>query len=217
MVHLLHLDSSARTTDSMTRALSSEVIDQWLAADPESTVTYRDVHVEVVPYVTETWLGAVYSAPDQHGPTHRFALSRSDTLISEVEAADVVVIGAPMYNFAIPAALKAWVDQIARAGRTFQFGPHGPVGLLRGKRAVVLTSSGSDPADLTAGGLDFVEPYLRALLGFIGITDVAFVKVWGRSPDEIDANMATARAAIAQLVPLPSAVRSAGSRERAVS
>ena len=108
-----------------------------------------------------------------------FALARSEQLIGEVEAADVLVIGAPMYNLGIPASLKAWVDQVVRVGRTFDYDGPAPVGLLHGKRAVVLATCGGDGERLAAAGLDFRTPYLRAVLAFVGITDVEVVTVNG--------------------------------------
>ncbi|MGL5857594.1 MAG: FMN-dependent NADH-azoreductase [Angustibacter sp.] len=193
MTRLLHLDSSARSDTSSTRRLGRELVDGWLAAVPGSTAAYRDLHVEAVPYITETWLSAVYSDPQQHDPSMRFALSRSDTLIGELEQADVLVIGAPMYNFGVPASLKAWIDQVARADRTFSFGPNGPTGLLRGKRAVVVSSSGSAPQDLAAASLDHLEPYLQALLGFVGIQDFVVIRSWGHTPEQVAASEGQAR------------------------
>lgn len=202
-MHLLHLDSSARsTTDadsvlSSTRLLSAELVRAVVAADPSVQVTYRDLDAQPVPHVDQAWVDAAFGV--RHDDPSAVALS--EELVSELEAADLLVIGAPMYNYSVPASLKSWIDQVARVGRTFVHTPTGPQGLLTGKRAVVVRSSGSDPQMLAGYGLDFHTPYLRAILGFLGITDVHVVQSYGVSPDEVAAGLDSARDQIALLVP----------------
>jgi FMN-dependent NADH-azoreductase len=145
---------------------------------------------------------------DQRAPAQQQAAALADTLIEEVEAADVIVIAAPMYNFSIPSTLKAWLDHIARAGRTFGYGANGPEGLLKGKRVFVFTARGGVySGESPAKGMDFQEPYLRAMLGFLGLDDVTFVHAEGLkiSPEAADAGVATARRAASALLPLPAA------------
>lgn len=178
MTHALHLDSSARGGESVSRLLGEELLDAWAGRDPELVVTYRDLDAEPLPFVNDSWVTAAFSKQELNRD-RRFALSRSEQLIAELEAADVLVIGAPMYNFGVPASLKAWVDQVVRVGRTFAYEGPVPVGLVHDKRAVVLATSGGDARAYAEMGLDFRTTYLRAILGFIGITDVTVVDVVG--------------------------------------
>jgi FMN-dependent NADH-azoreductase len=184
VTHLLHLDSSASGPGSFSRRLGRDLVLGWSRREPGAVLTYRDLDAEPLPFVSETWVSAAYTPADQHDHTLAFSLSRSDQLIAELEAADVVVIGAPMYNFGIPASLKAWVDQVVRVGRTFGYDGPTPVGLVHGKRAVVLATSGGDALRYEAMGLDFRTSYLRAILGFIGITDVEVLTLTGTAGPE---------------------------------
>lgn len=193
MTTLLHLDSSARTAGSTTRTLTREYVDAYLASHSGTELRYRDLDAEPLPFVSGTWIDAAFSPPDTHDHTLRFALSRSDALVAELLAADHLVIGAPVYNFTVPASLKAWIDQISRAGRTFAYGDSGPYGLLTGKSAVVVSSSGTDPAVLAGAGWDYSTPYLTAVLGFLGITDVEVVRAWGALPEDVTRTTAEAR------------------------
>ena len=154
-------------------------------------------------------IAASFGAPDADPQ----ALTHSDLLVDELLAADLVVLGAPMYNFGVPAAAKAWIDQIARAGRTFTYTATGPKGLLVGKRLVVVTSSGSNPAMLAPAGLDFVVPYLKAIFGLLGVTEVHVIRTFGSTPEET----LTARdAARTQLVALAGQLTSAAAEPAAV-
>ncbi len=163
---VLHIDSSARYDGSVTRQLSAQVA-QKLGGD----ITYRDV-AKPLPHVTEAWIGANFTPADARDAAQAEMLGLSDELVAEIEAADVLVIGAPIYNFGVPAALKAWIDLIARAGRTFQYTENGPKGLMTGKRAVIVLASGGTKV---GSEIDFASAYLRHIMGFIGITDVSFV------------------------------------------
>ncbi len=191
--HLLHLDSSARGPGSVSRQLSREFVLAWRRREPQAALTYRDLNAEPLPFVSDTWVSAAFSPVEQHDHTHAFALSRSEALIRELEAADVLVIGSPMYNFGIPASLKAWIDQIVRVGRTFVYNGPIAVGVLHGKRAIVLATSGGDALRYEALGLDFRTSYLRAILGFIGITDVEFVTVTDTMAGDVDLGEARTR------------------------
>lgn len=192
MTTLLHLDASARGAASLSRRLSREYADAWQAANPGGHVVYRDLVLEPLPLLTESWVSAAFSDPAGHDSAARFALSRSDALVDELTAADVVVIGAPVYNFSVPAALKAWIDLVARAGRTFRYGEAGPVGLLSGTRVVVVATSGSGPETLAAIGMDHHQSYLRGFFGFLGLTDVEVVSAWGAEPELLERTRAAA-------------------------
>jgi FMN-dependent NADH-azoreductase len=189
---LLHLDASARGAASLSRRLSREYADAWLAANPSGRVVYRDLVLEPLPLLTDSWVSAAFSDPGGHDAAARFALSRSDALVDELSAADVVVIGAPVYNFSVPASLKAWIDLVARVGRTFRYGETGPVGLLAGTRVVVVATSGSDPEALAALGMDHHASYLRGFFGFLGLTDVEIVSAHGAVPEVLERTTATA-------------------------
>lgn len=163
---LLHLDASARQTGSVTRQLSAAIV-----AKLEGEVIRRDL-TDAVPQINEAWVNANFTPADQRTEAQKAALALSDRLVAEVTAADVLVIGAPVYNFGVPAALKAWVDQIARAGVTFAYTENGPKGLLDGKRAVIALATGGTQV---GSDIDFASGYLRHIMGFIGIEDVEVI------------------------------------------
>ncbi len=167
---ILRIEASARRTGSISRELTSKVIDH-LASQTAILVKERDVS-EGLPFVDEEWVGSNFTPVDARSETQKAKLALSDSLIEELVAADTLVIGTPIYNFGIPATLKAWVDLIARVGVTFKYTENGPVGLLEGKRAIVLVASGGTPV---GSDIDFATPYLRHALKFVGITDVTFV------------------------------------------
>lgn len=196
--HLLHLDSSARNATSVSRQIGRELVLEWSRRDPGAVLTYRDLDAEPLPFVDDTWVSAAFTPAEHHDDTLTFALSRSEQLIAELEAADVLIIGAPMYNFGIPASLKAWIDQVVRLGRTFGYDGPMPVGLLHGKRAIVVATSGGDALQYEAAGLDFRTSYLRAILAFIGITEMDVITVTGTMWREVD--MAEVRPQIADLL-----------------
>ncbi|WP_028799961.1 FMN-dependent NADH-azoreductase [Streptomyces sp. 142MFCol3.1] len=197
MPHLLHIDSSSRGADSLTRQLGAQYVAAWRRTNPEGTVAYRDVTEEVPDLVSADWVTGVFGPSEHHTPQTRAAVDASGTLIAEVEAADVLVLGVPMYNFSVPAAFKAWIDQICMAGRTFAYDENGPRGLLAGKKAVIVRASGSDFTDPAFAALDHHAPYLRGVLGFIGITDVEFLSVNGPGREQIEAGLIEADRAIA--------------------
>ena len=170
-IKILRIDSSARRDASETRALSDALIGH-IEATANTTVTLRDLAVDAPSLVNEAWVGANFTDSEARSDTQVAELAASDALVAELEAADVIVIGAPIYNFSIPAVLKAWIDMVARAGVTFRYGENGPEGLLKNKQAYVVMASGGVPI---GSAMDFASPYLRHLLGFIGIHDVEFI------------------------------------------
>jgi len=161
---ILHIDSSARLQGSVTRRLSAQIVDRL-----DGDVVRRDL-AEPLPQIDADWLAANWSPADARTQAQADALALSDQLIAEIVAADTLVIGAPIYNFGIPAALKAWIDLIARAGLTFKYTDTGPVGLLQGKRAIVAIASGGTKV---GSEIDFASGYLRHVLGFVGITSTS--------------------------------------------
>jgi FMN-dependent NADH-azoreductase len=165
---LLHVDSSALGNHSVSRGLSAAIVAELVREQPGLEVTYRDLAAQPLPH----W-SPVADAADP-------AAVLGNEVLEEFLAADVIVIGAPMYNFSIPSALKAWIDRVAVAGKTFRYTANGPEGLAGGKRVIIASSRGGFYGEGTAGQpLDFQEPYLRAVLGFLGITDIEFVRAEG--------------------------------------
>lgn len=167
---LFHLNSSARTEGSVTRSLSQRLVEHL--SDATTRVISRDVGTAPLPLLTESWVGANFTPDEARTEDQRQTLALSDTLIAELEAADMLVLGVPVYNFGVPAAFKAWIDLVARARKTFKYTENGPVGLLAGKTAYVVVASGG-----TAAGseIDYTTPYLRHVLGFLGIHDVTII------------------------------------------
>lgn len=198
MSTLLLIESSVRQRGSVSRQLSEEFVAQWRQANPGGRVLSRDLAREPLPHLDADLLGGWMKPAAEQSAAEQAALARSDQLIEELLAADVLVLGAPMYNFAIPSTLKAWLDHVLRAGVTFKYTEQGPRGLLQGKRAYVLTARGG----VYAGGpLDQQEPYLRQALGFIGIDDVQFVHAEGLNMggDSAAQGLARARARLAEI------------------
>jgi FMN-dependent NADH-azoreductase len=184
MATVLHINSSVRNSGSLSRQLGGEFIAKWQAAHPSDTIVTRDLAAAPVPHLTEQLIGAFFTPPDQRNTDQVHALKGSDALVDELLAADTIVIGAPMYNFSVPSGLKAWIDHIARVGRTFQYGANGPVGLVTGKKVYVFIASGGVYSQGPAAGYDHLTTYLRAALGFLGMTDVTFVVAEGVSKGE---------------------------------
>lgn len=164
---LLHIDASARTENSVSRALSQQIV-HHLNADK---VIRRDL-AQALPQISEDWIASNFTPADDRDAIQRDVLALSDMLVDEVRQADILVIGSPIYNFSVPASMKAWIDLIARVGQTFNYTPDGPVGLLTGKRAIVALVSGGTQV---GSDIDFASGYIRHVLGFIGITDVEFI------------------------------------------
>ncbi|ATC66062.1 FMN-dependent NADH-azoreductase [Nibricoccus aquaticus] len=173
---LLLLDASPRGERSHSRKLAQEYLANWQAAHPTGNSVTRDLGHEPPPFVNEAWVEGAFTPAEGHSTAARAAIRVSDRYVDELIAADEVVIATPIYNLTIPAVLKAWIDQISRYGRTFTRGENGFVGLLGGKRVRIIVSSGSDFRPASPGGAyNFLDGYLRAFFGFVGITDVTFV------------------------------------------
>jgi FMN-dependent NADH-azoreductase len=179
MPTLLHLDASPLET-SVSRELAREFVATWKTANPDGTVVYRDLAAFTPAPISQAWVHAAFTPADSRSAEQKALLAPSDELIRELESADEIVIGVPMHNFSIPATLKLWIDQIVRGGRTFSYGADGPQGLLTGKKATLLVASGGvySPGS-PAAAMNFVDPYMKTILGFVGITDVRTVAVGG--------------------------------------
>jgi len=187
---ILNIQSSARTEDSITRQLSQAALKQLNANE----VITRDLTAGI-PLLTADWLAANFTGPDERTTQNDEDLALSDALVNEIKQADTLVFGVPVYNFSVPAVLKAWIDQIARVGVTFKYTDTGPVGLLEGKRAIILLASGGT----TIGSdIDFASGYLKHIMGFIGITDVTIIAADALAADA-EEKIAAAHAKIATL------------------
>ena len=171
MTNILRVESSIKGEASVSRKLTDRIVARLTAADPDATVTLRDLSTGV-PHIDGDWIGAVYTPAEARSPEQADRATYSDTLLAEIRAADTLVIALPVYNFGVPAPLKGWIDHLARKGETFQYTEAGPEGLLKGKRAIIALSS-----DGTKIGseIDFASGYIRHMLGFFGITDVDFI------------------------------------------
>lgn len=190
MTRILHIDASARTEGSVSRDLSAQIIARFNGAE----VTYRDLN-NSLPHVTGDWVGATFTPADARTDAQKDTLALSDTLVDELEAADVIVIGVPIYNFSVPASLKAWIDLISRVGRTFQYTENGPQGLIANKRAILAVASGGTQV---GSDIDFAVPYLTHVLGFIGVTNVEVIAADALAQDA-EAKLKSAHSAIAAI------------------
>ncbi len=178
MPTLLHINASPRGDYSISRQLSAAAVKAWKASHPDGQVIERDLTKTALTFVDLDWIMGAFTPPEQHNESHKKALAISDELIAELVAADEIVLGLPMYNFAIPAVVKAWIDHVVRGGKTFRYGEGGPKGLLSQDKKVVIAiaSAGSYAAGSPIEALDHEVPYLRFILGFIGLTNVTFVQ-----------------------------------------
>ena len=178
---VLHIDASPRTVRSVTRKLTSAFIGALRIKYPTLKVTHHDIGHHPPAFISDAWMGAAFAPADHDDPAMKGVLHHSDELTTELIATDVLVIGSPMHNFTVSASLKAWIDQVVRTDMTFKITEEGVEPLLKGKKAIIVTSRGGFVAGTA---FDFQEPYLRTILGFIGITDVTFVHAEGVNEGE---------------------------------
>ena len=176
MKNILFVPSSPRGWDSYSHRIARRIVDDLKARDPEARVVVRDVAKQPLPHIGAAFAHGRVVPAEKQSDADRKALALSDTLVAELFAADVIVIAAPMHNFGVPSSLKAWIDHIVRPGRTARYSDKG---LVTGKKAVLVFARGGVYSEGPMQSFDFQEPYLRAVLGFIGITDVEVVRVEG--------------------------------------
>jgi FMN-dependent NADH-azoreductase len=180
MTTLLHIDSSPLYGRSISRELSLAFVEQWKSVHPDGKVIERDLYATVISPVDEKWVSAAFAPEEHRTPEQKTALEPSDTLLAELEQANEYIIGLPMHNLGVPAALKLWIDQIVRVGKTFAYVDGAPQGLLINKRATfVVASGGIYDAQTQMVSFDFVEPYLRTIFAFLGVTDSKFIRAGG--------------------------------------
>jgi len=198
-IKILEINTAARYEGSVSRDLVADLVNALEDRFGSADIQRRDL-AKGLPFIDEEWVTANTTPEEERSEHHRRTLAHSDELVAELQDADVLVIGAPIYNFSVPAVLKAWIDMVARARLTFRYTETGPEGLLTGKKAYVIVPSGGVPV---GSEVDFATPYLRHALAFIGITDVEFVGAQGADRDDGQA-LDNARAYIAELVHLAS-------------
>jgi FMN-dependent NADH-azoreductase len=200
MSNILVLNSSVSGEASVSRLLVADAVTELTQRDPAATLVFRDLAANPVPHLTPETVAGVRSQATT--PAEQAARALSDELIAELRAADTIVIGAPMYNFSIPTTLRSWFDHVLRAGETFSYSEAGPKGLLSGKKVIVVESRGGLYSEGPAQAIDFQEPYLRQLLGFVGLADdLTFIRAEkiGYGPDARDQALADSRAELAKL------------------
>jgi len=179
MAKILNIISSPRGEASNSIKLANAIIDELREKDPAAAVEVKDLTHKPFPHLEEAHLNAFFTPVEKHTEANKEAIHHSDDAIKQIMDADILVIGAPMYNFAIPSVLKSWFDHIARAGITFKYTANGPEGLVTGKKAYVAVTTGGIYSSGEAMAVDFVTPYIKTMLGFIGITDVTIVRAEG--------------------------------------
>ena len=196
MPTLLHISVSPRGKNSISRRLGDAAVEAWKANNPDGRVVARDLAKTPLTFVDVDWIAGAFSPPEYHTENHKKALALSNELVSELLEAEEIILATPMYNFAVPAALKAWIDHVVRAGKTFRYTAAGtPEGLLAAqnkKVLVIIASGGSYPEGSPMAALNYEIPYLRFILAYMGITDVRFIHAGGTgsvmqgriSPDE---------------------------------
>ena len=195
MTQILRIDVRGKESESSSRQLGDELL-AGLQQQSAAMIRQRDLQAAAPACLSDAWIAASLTAEDQRDESHRRLLGESDELIAELQAADVLLITTPMHNFSVPGVLKAWIDQVCRAGLTFQYTADGPQGLLQGKQAYLVITTGGVPVD---SGMDFLTPYLRQVLAFIGITDVTVIAADAMNIDAA-ASLAKARSEISQIL-----------------
>jgi FMN-dependent NADH-azoreductase len=195
MPTLLVVTASPRGERSVSRALTTFFCELWARRHPEERILLRDVGHHPVPHVTEPWVVGSFAPPDAQTPESKAAITVSDSLVDEFISADRYVFGVPMFNFSVPSSFKAYIDQLVRPGRTFGVGPAGFEGLVKGKKALFITTKGGSYAlGSPTAEMNFLEPYLRTIFGFMGVTEVEFVVAENLNRGEHAARLSRERA-----------------------
>lgn len=182
MSTLLHIDSSPMGAHSVSRELTQHFVEQWLTKNPDGRVIVRDLNAMKLPEVDAAFVMAMYTPESSQTAEQKTLLAQSNELVDDLFAADEYVLGTPMHNFGTSAAMKLWIDQICRVGRTFIYPEGKPIGLVTGKKAtIMLAAGGTYDAGSATESLNNAEPYLRSVLGFLGVKDLTFVTAGGAS------------------------------------
>jgi FMN-dependent NADH-azoreductase len=192
-MNILQINASARREGANSTRVANTIVDRLKAAHPGAQVSLRDLAVTPHPILDEAALGALFTPADQRTPAQHARVALDDALIAEVQAHDILVLGVPMYNFGVPVQLKSWIDAVARVGVTFRYTENGPEGLLQGKKVYIALARGGLYRDTVK---DAQVPYLKNVLGFLGMTDVNFIYAEGLAmgPDAAEQGFARAQA-----------------------
>lgn len=198
---LLHIDSSILSDNSVSRKLTQSVVDQWMQFDPRVEIVYRDLATHAPNHLSAVVLSAGATATEKRSAVQHHEVATSEQLLAEFLAADVLVVGAPMYNFSIPSQLKAWLDRVMVVGRTFKYTGAGAVGLAGNKRVIIVSSRGGVYSEGSPGNaMEHQESYLKVAFGFMGITDITIIRAEGVAmKDKRDQAIVTAQNEIRQL------------------
>ncbi len=175
-MNVLHIDSSILGANSVSRELTATIVASLKTRHGDASVTHRDVAATEIAHLSGEIIGAAFTPEAEWSERQKSERALTEALLEEFLAADVVVIGAPMYNFSIPTQLKSWIDRICAAGRTFKYTAEGAVGLAGGKKVIIASSRGGVYSNDAARAMDFQEDYLRTVLGFVGITDIEIIR-----------------------------------------
>ena len=186
-MQILQIIASVQGANSYSTRLSQGIIDKLRVAHPGSEVVVRNLATHPLPYMEEAHLQAYFTPAENRSPEQQAAVRHSDEAIAQVQAADVLVIGSPFYNFSVASSLKSWLDHLTRAGLTFRYTPTGPEGLIKGKKVYVAIASGGIYSEGPMQAYDFVAPYLRTMLGFLGLSDVTVARAEGVKLPEFQA------------------------------
>lgn len=207
MTKILHIDTSPMGDNSYSRRYSAQIVKALQDGGKAAQIVYRDLAEKPLPHLTGLTLSAFFTPADQRSDEQRDAVRLSDQLVSELQDADTIVLGVPMWNFGIPSVLKAWIDHVARAGITFRYTANGPEGLLKGKKVIIASARGGVYSTGPAAHMDHQEQYLIDVLGFIGITDVSVVRAEGLNlgAESVAKAVATADAQLSAMAREPEA------------
>jgi len=194
MKNILLIQSSPSGSKSYSQRVAESIVNEIKDRYPGTKITFRHLAEDPLPHVGPAFVSALSAKPEELTAAESKALALSDALIEELRTADIIVLAAPMHNFGIPSTLKAWIDHVVRAGRTFTYSQGKPDGLLKDKRLILVLASGGIYSDGPMKQLDFTEPYLRTVLGFVGLSDIEVVRVEGVAMSTIGAEKAVATA-----------------------
>jgi FMN-dependent NADH-azoreductase len=205
MSNVLLVTSSPRGAASHSTQIARSLVDQLTSGDPKPTVVVRDLFKDPLPHIGEDFVTALGTPPEQRTPAQKAAIARSDELVAELFAADVIVIASGMVNFGVPSTLKTYVDHVLRGGSTFRYTANGPEGLLKGKKAFIVHASGGIYSQGPAQAANFQDTYLKHVLGFIGVTDVELISIEGIAygPEAAEKAVTAAAQRVASVGPCP--------------